>query len=189
MKPVILWTDAVVLLLVLGSVLYAWKVFRTPHLANTWRKAFASAPGAAAATVVGLFVLIGIVDSLHYRSLLAGASGAEAAYAPETKSLFDAFLARQVEGREKSYSAPLAWHAHEKEAVTENGITQRVYPRLAHGGTHLQAPGRDWAADVTTRVLAGVVLGLVATAVLALLLVALAAWRSRQPVRNVLHAL
>src|SRR5262245_59133677 len=137
MKLVILWTDVVVLLLVAGAVFYAWKVARTPHLAATWGKAFASAPGAAAATVLGLFVVTGIVDSIHYRPLLASAPGAEAAYAPETKSVLDALLARQFEGREKSYSAPLAWHAHEKEAVTENGVQQRVYPRLVHGGSHL----------------------------------------------------
>jgi peptide/nickel transport system permease protein len=49
MKIVLLWTDVVVLLVLAAGILYAWKVTRTPHLAETWRKAFASPPGAAAA--------------------------------------------------------------------------------------------------------------------------------------------
>ena len=180
MKIVFLWTDFVVWLLVAGGLFYAWKVARTPHLRETWRKAFASAPGAAAASILGLFVLIGIVDSLHYRPLLKSAPGADAAYAPETKSLLDALLARQEEGRERSYSAPLAWHAHEKEAITEGGATQRVYPRLVHGGRHLQDPERDWAGDVAMRAALGAAGGLLAFAALALAGIHIAAWRQRK---------
>ena len=180
MKIVVLWTDFVVWLLVAAALFYAWKVAGTPHLRETWRKAFASAPGAAAATILGLFVLIGIVDSLHYRPLLKSAPGAAPAYAPETKSLLDALLARQEEGREKSYSAPLAWHAHEKEAITEGGVQQRIYPRLTHGGAHLQDPERDWAGDVTRRAIVGGVAGFVAFAALAFAGVALAARKKRE---------
>jgi peptide/nickel transport system permease protein len=184
MKIVLLWTDVVVWLLVAGGLFYAWKVARTPHLAETWRKAFASAPGAAAATVLGLFVLTGIIDSLHYRPLLKSAPGAEPAYAPETKSLLDAMLAGQAEGREKSYSAPLAWHAHEKEARTEGGVQQRVYPRLVHGGAHLQDPERGWAGDVTWRAALGAITGLIAFAVLVFAGIHLVAWRKRHPARQ-----
>jgi peptide/nickel transport system permease protein len=181
MKIVLLWTDIVVWLLVAGAAVYAWKVARTPHLAATWKKAFASAPGAAAASVLSLFVVIGVVDSLHYRPLLKSGPGAEAAYAPETKSALDALLVLQAEGRERSYSAPLAWHAHEKEAITEGGNTQRVYPRLAHGGAHLQDPERDWAGDVTRRAAIGALAGLLAFAAVTFAGIHVAAWRKNKP--------
>ena len=159
MKIVILWTDAVVFLVFAASLLYAWKVVRTPHLAETWRKAFANPTGAGAATVLALFMLIGLIDSLHYRALLSTAPGNAPAYAPETKSLLDLLLAHQAEGRERSYSAPLAYIAHEKEAVTDGATTERIYPRLLHAGKHLEDPERDWTADVLIRGSGGAIAG------------------------------
>ena len=163
MKIVILWTDVVVWLVLAAALFYAWKVRRTPHLSETWRKAFASRVGTAAATVLLLFVIVGLLDSVHYRNLLSTTAGSAPAYVPETKSLLDAMLAHQSEGREKSYSAPLAYVAHEKEAVTEGTTTRRVYPRLAHGGAHLADPERDWALDVGMRAGLGAVIGFALT--------------------------
>ena len=185
MKIVLLWTDVVVLFVLVASILYVWKVTRTPHLAETWRKAFASPPGAAAATVLALFVAIGVLDSLHYRALLTSAPGNAPAYAPETRSLLDKLLAYQAEGKERSYSAPLAVVAHEKEALTEGGVTRRIYPRLLNAGKHLQDPERDWAEDVAVRAVIGAVLGLSALAVLVLATVAITARCSRRPAAQV----
>ena len=137
---------------------------RTPHLGETWRRAFASPIGTGAATVLALFLLIGLIDSLHYRPLLqtAGSTpGSAPAYAPETKSLLDLLLARQMKGKERSYSAPLAYLAHEKEAVNEGGSTRRVYPRLLNAGTQLRNPQTDWASDVAMRAALGGLAGLV----------------------------
>ena len=188
MKVVVLWTDAVVFLLVAGSLFYGWKVARTPHLASTWRKAFASAPGTVAATVLGLFVLVGILDSFHYRPLLASAPGTAPAYAPETKSLLDRVLAHVEEGKERSYSAPLAWHAHEKEAVTVNGTTERVYPRLVNAAKDLRDPEKDRAADVMRRTAVGAAGGLAIFVVLTLAGVAVGAARTRRSMAEALHA-
>ncbi len=188
MKIVILWTDAVVFLLVAGALVYAWKVARTPHLASTWRKAFASAPGTVAATVLGLFVLTGIVDSLHYRPLLASAPGAAAAYAPETKSLLDTLLAHVEQGKERSYSAPLAWHAHEKEAMTVNGVAERGYPRLVNAGKDLRDPERDRPADVARRTATGALGGMALFVALTLAGAAIGALRTGRSIPAVLHA-
>lgn len=185
MKVVFLWTDVVVLLVLAACILYGWKVSRTPHLAETWKKAFASRPGAAAATVLALFVAVGVIDSFHYRPLLASAPGNAPAYAPETRSLLDKLLAHQAEGKERSYSAPLAYIAHEKEAVTEAGVTHRIYPRLLNAGTHLQDPERDWAGDIAGRTAIGGVLGLVLLALLTLATIAVAARRSGRPLHQV----
>ena len=161
MRPVVLWTDAVVFLVLFVSLLYAWKVRRTPHLAETWRKAFASPTGTGAATVLALFMIIGLLDSVHYRPLLPGAPGNAPAYASETRSLLDNLLARQAEGKERSYSAPLAYASHEKEAVNDGGTTKRVYPRLLNAGTHLANPESEWSMDVTMRAVLGAFAGFV----------------------------
>ncbi|HEY9104409.1 ABC transporter permease [Chitinimonas sp.] len=164
MKIVTLWTDWVVFFVLAALCTYIWRVARTPHLAVTWRKAFLSAPGSAAATVLAMFVAIGVIDSLHYRPLLEAAPGKEAVYAPETLSLLDHLLAAQREGKERSYSAPLAYVAFEKEAVIVNGEPRREYQRLAHAGNHLQVPEQDWAGDISRRCLVGAVLGLLLAA-------------------------
>ena len=181
MKLVFLWTDIVVFLVLAASLLYAWKVTRTAHLAETWRKAFASPPGAAAATVLAFFVIIGVIDSVHYRPLLASAPGTAPAYAPETHSLLDKLLSRQAEGKERSYSAPLAYVAHEKEAVTEAGVTQRVYPRLLNAAKDLKNPENDWASDVMVRAVTGATAGLAIIVVVMLIAVLIAARRRGQP--------
>lgn len=189
MKIVILWTDAVVLLVFVATLIYVAKVRRTPHMAATWRKAFRRPTGMAAATVLAVFVSVGIVDSFHYRPLLAPGAGGERVYAPETVSVLDGILARQRNGGERSYSAPLAYQGYEKEAVTTNGTTVRVYPRLTHAGTHLADPPRDWLGDVLVRGVLGAVGGLLAVVVAAALGLVAIARRVQQSPRCVWEVL
>src|ERR1700744_4946974 len=97
MKIVVLWTDAVMFLVLAAVIGYAFKVVRTPHLAATWRKAFIRPSGAAAATLLGFFLVIGLLDSMHYRPELSNAGGVTAAqYSPVTYSALDTILARQA---------------------------------------------------------------------------------------------
>jgi len=164
MKIVVLWTDAAMLLVLLGTIAYALKVLRTPHLAVTWRKAFMRPSGAAAATLLSFFLAIGLLDSLHFRPLLADRAGSsQAVYSPETRSVLDNILARQQSGRESSYSKPLAYIGYAKESVLENGNPVRSYPRLKFGGADLQDPQNEWAHDVTTRSIEGLAIGIALT--------------------------
>ncbi|WP_085314893.1 ABC transporter permease [Derxia lacustris] len=178
MKIVILWTDAVMLALVIAVLWYAALVRATPHLAQTWRRAFRNTTGAVTATLLALFVAVGLADSLHYRPLLANASASAPVYAPVTYSVLDALLKPLVDSREKTYSAPLAWIGFQKEAtVGADGQATRDYPRLDHGGAHLKNPDAQWTGDVLRRALGGLALGALA----ALLIAALtAAWVARR---------
>jgi len=161
MKIVVLWTDAVMFVVLAAVIGYAFKVARTPHLAATWRKAFTRPSGAAAATLLGFFLVIGLLDSLHYRPALPGTSASSAVqYSPVTYSMLDTMLARQVNGHESSYSAPLAYRAYSKEAMLVDGKTLRVYPRLQFGGESLADPATQWAGDVARRTLGGLAAGL-----------------------------
>jgi peptide/nickel transport system permease protein len=168
MKIVVLWTDAVMFAVLLALVAYGFKVARTPHLASTWRKAFMRPSGAAAATLLAFFVVIGLLDSMHYRPALQNTVGTNVAmYSPVTRSALDDVLHRQETGRESSYSEPLAYQAYAKEAMLVDGATVRVYPRLRFGGDRLRDPAREWAGDVTTRCLAGFLAGLLLSALVA----------------------
>jgi peptide/nickel transport system ATP-binding protein len=55
----------------------------------------------------------------------------------------------------------LAWLQYTKESVLqEGGEPRRDFPRLRFGGKHLTAPEAQWGADVTKRLLLGLLVGL-----------------------------
>jgi peptide/nickel transport system permease protein len=149
--PVILWTDALVFLLVAGFAVYFLHVQRQPHLRAPWRRVTYSVQGMCALVILVVLVAIGLLDSLHYRRSLERQPGQEAAYSTEVISVFDAIAAPLRAHREKTYSAPFATRAFARETLEVPGpdgaLRQvREYPRLAFGGAHLKDEadrGRD----------------------------------------------
>jgi len=178
MKPVILWTDWAVFIVLAGASLYAWRVGRTPHLAATWRKAFVRPVGAVTALLLAIVVAIGVIDSLHFRGRLPD-EGGTTAYSPVTRSALDVILARQEMGRETTYSRPLAYLGYQKELIDVGGKQVRDFPRLQFGGRHLADPPREWRRDVIQRAAIGLAGGAVATLLLVVLTAALRARRRR----------
>jgi peptide/nickel transport system permease protein len=177
-KPVILWTDALIYLLLLVIALLVWHVRRHEHLAAPWHKVARSASGMSAATVLALFVAIGIADSLHYRAAVSVKDG-RTVYSVEVHSVLDAIAAPLRARKEKTYSAPLATHLFAKETIElPDGRQARDFPRLKHGGAHLKDPAADWVPDIARRALRGVAMGAVLWVVLATLLCAVLARRN-----------
>ena len=159
--PVILWTDALVFLLIAVVSVGAWWVRRNPHLLLPWQRVARSSVGMVSLLVLSLFVLVGMLDSLHYRAALPEKSGGQTVYAPEVLSVFDVLASGLRSRTEKTYSAPLAAYLYSKESVeTEAGATQRVYPRLKYGAAHLQDPDAQRVGDVVWRTLSGALIGL-----------------------------
>ncbi len=167
--PVILWTDALIFLLLTAMAAAGFYVRRQPHLLVAWRRVGESRSGMAALTVLLLFLLVGLADSLHYRPRLAQSAEAPAkaaahsAYGVEVLSAFDALASGLRSRAERTYSAPLATHAYAKENLDRpDGTAYRDFPRLKHGGSHLADPATDWSGDVQRSVLRGLGLGLLA---------------------------
>lgn len=154
------WSDALVWLLVLAAIGFALYTRRHPHLRAPWARVARSASGMAAATVLAAFVLVGLLDSLHYRAVLPQ-QGGKTAYSTEVRSVLDRVLEPLRATREKTYSAPLATHLYAKETVQmPDGKEARVYPRLRHGGAHLKDPQADWCRDVVLKTFRGLTFGL-----------------------------
>ncbi|CAN5498282.1 ABC transporter permease [soil metagenome] len=175
MKPVFLLTDLILFVMVGVTIAYVLHVRATPHLRATWGKAFHSPMGACTATLLALFLLVGLLDSVHYRPLLEDSTASTPAYSPATRSMLDLLLSTQEASREKNYSAPLAWRSFDREGMVRDGHAVRDYPRLAHGGVHLDDPETQWAGDVIRRGLAGVAGGVLAAMALAAICAALLA--------------
>jgi len=166
-KLVILWTDAALWLIVAGVWLLAWRVRRAPRARASWAQVGSSKPAMCAAVVLAAFVLVALLDSLHYRPLLAPAPGAPPAYAPAVKSVLDALLADStLTQAEKTYSAPLATRQFTKETLLVDGAPRRDFPRLRVGGAHLDDE-RDHVRDVLWRLAQGLLFGLALTLALA----------------------
>ena len=175
---VIFWTDVLIfllLLVILASVLYAR---RREHLRAPWRQVVRSRLGMASAVILAVYVLIGVLDSVHFHPRLERAQGnsgeaAEPQYSTEILSLFDLIVTPLRSADEKTYSAPFATHLYAKETILQaDGSQIRDFPRLRHGGSHLADPQRDRPTDILRTSLRAVFEALMIWLSLTLLLVA-----------------
>ena len=156
-KVVILWTDALLFLLIAAVVTFCIVVRARPHLSQPWRYVAHSKQGMAALVFLGFFLVVGVLDSLHFRPRLVVTDATQrATFAVQTLSVLDVVAAPLRTRTEKTYSAPLATHLFAKETVDlPDGGQARLFPRLVYGGAHLTDPHTDWSTDVLRTAAAG----------------------------------
>ena len=159
-RPVILWTDGLLFVLLATIAALAFWMARSPQWRKPWARVGASPVAVACLVVLACYALVAVLDSLHYRARLPDARAGQAAqYSDSVRSVFDALTPDLWRQPEESYSAPLAAHLFVRQPETlPDGQVVRVYPRLriAAGG-HM--PGQRWR-DIGRRVLLGVAAGL-----------------------------
>lgn len=177
-----LWTDVALFLMLLAVGVGIWRVRRNPASRTTWRRVNGDAPAMCAAVILACFMVIGLLDSIHYQPRLPADPnapvGAAPVYAAAVKSLLDTLLEMTVLAHhEKTYSAPLAAFQFSKETVLQNGLPVRDFPRLAYGGMRLTDPATQIWPDIWARVARGAGLGLAAALVLTALVTR---WLSRR---------
>ncbi len=171
---VILWTDVFIFGLVLALLGYGWRVGRSTALSATWRSVGQSAPAMCSAVILLAFVIVAVLDSVHYRPVLPATAGvavpSQGVYSPVVRSALDDLLSATRMGQaEKTYSAPLALHQFTKETVLVDGQAIRAFPRLAQAGQLLQSDSAHHT-DVWARVATGLGIGLGLSLGLALVL-------------------
>ncbi|MDR3157442.1 MAG: ABC transporter permease [Zoogloeaceae bacterium] len=195
-QPVLLWSDLLFWLLAFAVIGLGVYSARVEHLRRAWTRLGRDPVATGTASILCVFLAVGLMDSLHYRprleeNLAASETLDAARYAVEVRSLLDALLSDLREQHEKTYSAPLAIRLYVMETEeTEMGVT-RDYPRLTRGGAHL-ADESGHRRDLLLRAAQGIVL---AALLLFPLKMALARHRKRCPDasgfawQGVLHAL
>jgi peptide/nickel transport system permease protein len=178
-KAVVVWTDALVFVLVAVALAGAWYIRGREHLRAPWRKVAHSRSGMCALVVLSVLVVIGFLDSLHYRPRLEQANTkGNTNYAVEVRSVFDVLVEPLGKRPERTYSAPLAAYAFAKETVTlPDGTQAREFPRLKYGGAHLKDPTHDLWPDVLTRFVGAIGFAAVLWILITMLL---AAWRAHR---------
>ena len=160
--PVFLWTD--ILVFVLVAVIAAFVIYtaRHEHLRSPWKIVFQRRLGMAAFLILMCYVCIGLLDSIHYKK----------SDDTEIISLFDDLVGGLRTRVEKSYSAPFATHLFSKEMIQlADGTKTRAYPRLKHGGAHLQDPYKDKWNDILQHTLVAIITGLLCWFILISLMV------------------
>lgn len=181
-KPVILWTDALLFLLVGVTIAAALYARRREHLRAPWRHVRRSRLGMAALVVLAAYVAIGLLDSVHFRLPLPPADTPTAHsrvdYSAEVVSVLDTLVLPLKERIEKTYSAPLATHLYAKETIERpDGTQTREFPRLRFGGAHLADPGAERGRDLAAVAFQGFAQGL---ATWALAVAGVVAWQARR---------
>lgn len=158
--PVILWSDALVFVLLAAGAASTWYVRRHEHLLLPWRRVAKSRMALVSLLVLSLFCSIGLLDTLHYRVALPQTNGGEKMYSPEVLSVFDRLVEPLRTHNEKTYSAPFALTLYARESTTDvHGNILREYPRLQYGGAQL-ADASQRGFDVARRALTGLLAGL-----------------------------
>jgi peptide/nickel transport system permease protein len=168
--PVLLWSDALVFLLIAGIVAATVQIRKREHLLLPWKRVARSNVALLSMLVFSFFIVIGLLDTLHYRTALVQNDHGETMYSPEVLSVFDKLAEPLRMHTEKTYSAPFALHLYAKESVADgSGKVGREFPRLMYGGAQL-ADGSMRTLDVMKRAANGGAVGFLVGSLLAWLL-------------------
>jgi peptide/nickel transport system permease protein len=181
-NPIILWTDALIYLLVIIVMSSIGYVYHHEHLRTPWKRVGHSASGMSALTILLFFLMIGLLDTVHFRPALDHTSDqGEKVYSVEVLSLLDLLVTPLRTQVEKTYSAPLASHLYAKETLElPDGRHVRDFARLQYGGAHLQHPETERTSDIAWRSAQGLGYGFLAWSLLAIGLVTILSRRHQQ---------
>ncbi len=128
---VILWTDALIFLLLAVMLMLGFYMRKQAHIKRPLQQIARSKTGMVSLVVLVFFTLIGLLDSVHFKS----------ASSNDIVSVLDVWATPLREQGEKTYSAPFAAYLYSKEMMMQADGTQLWgYPRLQFGGSHLTDP-------------------------------------------------
>jgi len=178
-KFVLLGTDALIFLLVLGISSYTVYAQSKTHLLEPWKYVFRRPLAMSALIILLAYVFIGLLDSIHFRTSLESVQHQETkSYTGDVISIFDVLTSTLKNKQEKSYSSPFATHLYVKETIETETGTVRGYPRLKFGGAHLNEPENDRGFDIIVSTIIGLIKGsLFWIAICGLTIFWLAGWR------------
>ena len=151
---VVLWTDALIYLLLISLLLVALSLRNKEHMQRPLRKISQSKMGIASLVILLFFVGIGLLDSIHFKPSDTKNT--------EIISVLDYWATNLREHNEKTYSAPFSTHLYSKEIiVAPDGSVHWDYQRLEFGGRHIYLPEHQLMPDIAKKVAFGLVQGFV----------------------------
>ncbi len=167
MKIVVLWSDALIFLLVAVIATFFWNMRKDKILTERWRQVFSSRLGMVAFVVIASYILIALLDSLHFRKALEPVEGQPADqvfYENRATSVLDVLMGDMADENERTYSAPFSLKSFEKVNMkADDGSSIRDFPPLVHAGKHLDDPA-DKPADIVKQTFIALIIAIVVCA-------------------------
>jgi peptide/nickel transport system permease protein len=143
---IVLYTDALIFLLLGVVIAFAVYAHSQEHLRAPWREVVRKPLGMVAATVLLAYLCVALLDSLHFHP-----RANSSANSPEVISVLDWIATPLREHAEKTYAAPFAAELYSKETIElADGKKQRIYPRLQYGGAHLHDPQAERSGNIAS---------------------------------------
>ncbi len=165
MKLDLLLTDWMILSLLAATILFIFIVKKHPHLSEPWKRVFHNKLGMIGFITLCFYATIGTLDSIHLQITTTNPTTQQTTI--QQKTLFDLLIGKLEQVDEKTYSSPLATHAHQRAWVASmHGKEIYTYPRLHHAGTHLTNLANHHS-DIAFKILLGFLLGLVSFSLIA----------------------
>lgn len=185
--PVIFITDAFIFLLLAMVVVFIFYARRHEHLRAPWREVARRPLAMSAAVILLIYILIGLLDSLHFHPKLEDTNGTgDSVYSTEIHSVLDIVLDDLRKNTERTYSAPLAAYAFAKEIIElDDGTQIRDYPRLQYGGAHLDDPETERLGDIASLAMQGIFVGFLISLLLAFIFCAYLSSRYKQSIKDI----
>ncbi len=163
MTTVILWTDILIYALVVAISFFFWNLRKDLITRERWSQVFSSRLGMVSFVVIAFYILVALLDSLHFRDSLESVEGQasdKVYYGNTVRSALDTVLGDMSTVHERTYSAPFALNSFEKVNLRDDqGVSYRDFPALEHAGVHLASP-EDKAGDIVIQSLIGLLIGL-----------------------------
>ena len=187
--PVFFLTDILLFLLMVMVVVFIIYARRHEHLREPWRQVFRKPLALISVVILAFFVMLGLLDSMHFHPRLDAEQASETQYSTEVLSLLDAGLAHLRNNTEKTYSAPFATHSFARETIeTEDGKKIRLEPKLAHGGSHLEN-AEDRISDILLRTVFSLLIAFILWSLISLLLVVIISKQNKKSVADNIKAI
>lgn len=159
-KAEYLSTDILIYFLVCGFIVFVSYIRQQPHLAEPWGLVFKNKIAMSSAVILCFFVVVGLMDSIHFRTKV-DSNQTPISYSANMVSLLDVSLENINNKTEKTYSAPFSAFSYAKENfINENGVKYRAYPRLKYAGAHLNNPEMEIGSDLAGKFFFGLILGI-----------------------------
>ncbi len=128
-----LYTDILLwfLVIVVTAIIYFSR--KQPQFIAVFQVIKTRKMGISTLVILLFYMGVGLLDSIHYRSVLYVTDNGTSVYGSEVRSVLDDVLAPRDQQSEKTYSAPFAQKLFNKETASDvNGNQIRVYPLLKY---------------------------------------------------------
>ncbi len=170
-EAVYLTTDVLIYFLVFLFIIFIAYIRKQPHLSVPWQQVFRNKIAMGSSVVLLFFIIVGLLDSIHFRYSEQSVSGVES-YSVNMVSLLDVGLEYISSDTEKTYSAPFSIYSYAKENfIDDKGIKYRAYPRLKIAGSHLRDPQNEYWPDIISKSIKGLLTGLGISIVIAVIFI------------------